>query len=255
MLNHHLRPIFFFLSLTLFSPWLVAEEAVPILETEVVNSFPHDPRAFTQGLVIADGELFESTGRNGASSLRRVGLEAGEILQRHNLEQRYFAEGITVLDERIYQLTWRANALFVYDRDNFTLLDSYYLPGEGWGLTDDGERLIVSDGTEVLRFLDPSSGKETGRVSVSYRGEALRNLNELEYINGEVWANVWYQDAIVRIDPETGQVNSVLNLSGLNPVPENREAVLNGIAWDKDNERLFVTGKLWPKLYEIRVLE
>ena len=228
---------------------------VPRVAVEVVAEYPHDADAFTQGLVIHDGQLFESTGRYGQSSLRLVDLENGEILRRHNLARSYFAEGITVLGDRIYQLTWRSQLMFAYDRHSFELLETYFLAGEGWGLTDDGEHLIVSDGSPTLRFLDPDSGRELRRVDVRYNGTALRNLNELEYIRGEVWANVWYEDVIVRIDPDTGVVNSVLDLDHLDAGTTDAEAVLNGIAWDREEDRIFVTGKLWSTLYEITVSE
>lgn len=232
-----------------------AQERAPVLEVEVVQSYHHDPRAFTQGLVMDEGRLYEGTGRYGESSVRLVDLESGEVLERENLDREYFGEGITIMGERLFQLTWRANTVMVYDKSDFRLLESFYLAGEGWGLTHDGEQLIVSDGSPVLRFLDPDSGQETRRVSVTLNGRPLSNLNELEYIDGEVWANVWYEDAIVRIDPGSGQVNSILDLSHINPQQRDPEAVLNGIAVDHRNGRLFVTGKLWSRLYEIRVLD
>lgn len=221
---------------------------------EVVERYPHDPAAFTQGLVFVDGHLYEGTGRHGESSLRRVALDSGEVLQRSNLGLRYFGEGITLLGDRIYQLTWQSHIGFVYDKASFRQLQTFFLPGEGWGLTHDGSSLIVSDGTPVLRFLDPQTFTELRRVTVTEAGQPLARLNELEYIDGEIWANVWYSDEIVRIDPATGEVSSKLDLSGLH---EGREpdAVLNGIAWDPQDRRLFVTGKLWPALYQIRVLE
>ena len=233
---------------------LQAGEPVAELAFELVAEYPHDPDAFTQGLTIDQGQLFEGTGRNGASSLRRVDLESGEILQRHNLGRRYFGEGITVLDSRIYQLTWQSHIGFVYDRDSFVQQQTFFLPGEGWGLTDDGQQLIVSDGSADLRFLDPQSFSELGRVTVTMDGAPLTMLNELEYIDGQVWANIWYSDVIVRIDPQSGQVTAKLDLSSLNQQKQ-RDDVLNGIAWDADARRLFVTGKLWPALYEIRILE
>lgn len=231
-----------------------AQDAVPVQQVEVVASFPHDPEAFTQGLVFADGFLFEGTGRNGQSSLRRVDLASGEILQRSNLGARYFGEGITILGDRIYQLTWQSHIGFVYDKKSFRQEQTFFLPGEGWGITHDGTQLIVSDGTSTLRFLDPQSFKELKRVSVTESGQPLDRLNELEYIDGEVWANVWYTDFIVRIDPDSGTVVGKLDLSGLYRSRQ-LDAVLNGIAWDAAGKRLFVTGKLWPAIHEIRVLE
>jgi len=232
----------------------VACADVPVYEVEVINTFPHDPQAFTQGLVIHEGALYEGTGRNGESSLRRVALESGQVLQRQNLGARYFGEGITILDGKVYQLTWQSHLGFVYDLATFKLEKTFFYSGEGWGITHDGERLIVSDGTARLRFFDPESLRETGSVPVTLDGQPLDKLNELEYINGEVWANVWYTDSIVRINPETGEINAIVDLSGLN---EQRavDDVLNGIAWDPAEGRLFVTGKLWSNLYEIKVRE
>jgi glutaminyl-peptide cyclotransferase len=227
---------------------------VPVFKARILNVYPHDPAAFTQGLVIHEGELYEGTGRNGESSLRRVALETGELLQRHNLSNRYFGEGITVMGDSIYQLTWQSQLGFVYDRETFALQGSFFLPGEGWGLTHDGNHLIVSDGTAFLRFLDPDTRREVRRVAVSEDGQPVDRLNELEYINGEVWANVWYTDSIVRIDPATGTVTSKVDLSGLHP-QRGGDDVLNGIAWDAAGQRLFVTGKLWSSLYEIEIVD
>jgi glutaminyl-peptide cyclotransferase len=243
---------FILLLATLLSCGIRAD--VPLFDIEIVASYPHDPAAFTQGLTIDKGELFEGTGRHGESSLRKVNLETGEILQRKNLGVRYFGEGITVLGNRIYQLTWQSHIGFVYDRDSFEQLQTFFLPGEGWGLTDDGEHLIVSDGTPIMRFLDPGKLNEVKRITVTEAGKPLDRLNELEYINGEIWANIWYSDQIVRIDPATGAVTSRVDLSSLNQ-QKRADDVLNGIAWDPESGRLFVTGKLWPMLYEIRVLE
>ena len=232
-----------------------ADEALKIYSYEVVNTYPHDPGAWTQGLAIHDGKLYEGTGQRGQSSLRQVDLETGELLQRHNLSQRYFGEGITILDGRIYQLTWQSHIGFVYDLETFEQQKTFFLAGEGWGITHDSEQIIVSDGTHFLRFLDPETLQETHRVAVMANGTPVNYLNELEYVNGEVWANVWYQDILVRIDPATGNVVGVVNMAGLYPRRGGRDEVLNGIAWDAVSERLFVTGKLWSELYEIRVKE
>lgn len=221
---------------------------------EVVAAYPHDPMAFTQGLAVANGRLYEGTGRYGASSIRRVDLETGRVEQRRELNARYFGEGITILDGRLYELTWRAGLGIVYDLESFDLLETFRYPGEGWGLANDGERLILSDGTSTLRFLDPESFEELGRVTVREDGTPLDRLNELELVDGEVWANVWYEDRIVRIDPETGEVLGALDLSRLYPASQRgSEAVLNGIAYDAEADRLFVTGKNWPQLFEIEV--
>lgn len=248
------RALLLLAALALGAGTALAQPAVPVHRIEVVASYPHDPQAFTQGLVYEDGYLFEGTGRYGESSLRRVDLATGDVLQRSNLGVRYFGEGITILKDRIYQLTWQSHIGFVYERDSFRQLQTFFLPGEGWGLTHDGSQLIVSDGTPVLRFLDPQTFKELRRVTVTEAGQPLARLNELEYIDGEVWANVWYTDHIVRIDPVSGAVTGKLDLSGLYQGRE-ADAVLNGIAWDAEQRRLFVTGKLWPTLYEIRVVE
>jgi glutaminyl-peptide cyclotransferase len=244
--------LFFLLAGALPSVSLAAE--APVFQAEVVNTFPHDSNAFTQGLIAIDGQLYEGTGRKGQSSLRLVELESGEMLKRRNLSNRYFGEGITLLNDKIYQLTWRSQLGFIYERESFELLKSFFLPGEGWGITHDGSLLIVSDGTSYLRFIDPDSQQEVRRIQVTDANGPVDRLNELEYINGEVWANVWYASYLIRIDPVTGMVNSRVDLAGLT---QNRssEDVLNGIAWDEQAQRLFVTGKLWPNVFEIRVLE
>lgn len=246
-----LRCKFFLLLLTLCQ---AAAADVPVHQVEVVNTYPHDPAAFTQGLVFHDGELFEGTGRNGESSVRRVDLQSGAILQKRNLGSRYFGEGITILNGRIYQLTWQSHLGFVYDLASFEQVRTFFLPGEGWGLTHDGDHLIVSDGSATLRFLDPETLKEVATLQVTENGAHRDRLNELEFIEGEIWANVWYEDFIVKINPETGEVTGRLDLSRLNR-QRSREDVLNGIAYDGVNKRIFVTGKLWPELYEIRVRE
>jgi glutaminyl-peptide cyclotransferase len=221
---------------------------------EVVNNFPHDPGAFLQGLVWHNG-FFESTGQFGRSSLRRVEYPTGKVVQRVNLDSQYFGEGLAMVDNRLIQLTWQSHRGFVYDRDSFKLLREFEYDTEGWGLTYDGKSLILSDGTDVLTFIDPDSFKPTRKLSVKFNGKALRDLNELEYIDGEIWANVWHSDRIVRIDPASGQVKSYLNLAGI--LPENErsdpEAVLNGIAYDAQAKRIFVSGKLWPRIFEIRL--
>lgn len=238
--------------LVLFTQAVMAE--VPVLQAEVLAIYPHDAQAFTQGLVIENGQLFEGTGRLGESSLRRVNLENGEILQRKNLGSRYFGEGITIMNDLVYQLTWQSHLGFVYDLESFAQRQTFFIATEGWGLTNDGESLILSDGSATLYFLDPETFRETRRIQVTADGMPQDRLNELEFINGEVWANVWYTDFIVRIDPQSGVINSMLDLSMLNE-QQSRDDVLNGIAWDASAERLFVTGKLWSQLYEIKVRE
>ena len=221
---------------------------------EVVRTYPHDPGAFTQGLVYVDGVLFETTGRY-PSTLRRVRLDDGAVQQRVELAPDIFGEGVTEVDGRLITLTWKNGKGFVWNAADLSRVGEFALTGEGWGLTDDGTRLIVSDGTPVLRFLDPATKAETGRVEVTFRGRPLSNLNELEWIDGQILANLWLQDLIVRIDPQTGVVVGVIDLTDLFPVDQRArpgDDVLNGIAWDADGQRLFVTGKNWPRLFEIR---
>lgn len=222
---------------------------------EVVNVFPHDSGAYTQGLVFDDGKLIESTGQVGRSSLRRVQLETGDVLQRVTVPPPYFAEGLTLFNGKIYQLTWQDQIGFIYDASSFSKIGEFKYYGEGWGLTHDGESLILSDGTDRLRFIDPTTFQVKRMVNVLDHGVPVRELNELEYVNGEIFANVWHEDRIARIEPQTGNVSGWIVLKGLIPAGElsDEEAVLNGIAYDERNQRLFVTGKLWPKLFEIRI--
>jgi glutamine cyclotransferase len=224
---------------------------------EVVATYPHDPTAFTQGLVFRNGELLESTGRY-PSTVRRVRLEDGEVLAKRELDTRLFGEGLTVFGDRMITLTWQTGEGFVWNPDTLEPEGTFTYTGEGWGLTHDGARLILSDGTSRLRFLDPVTFAETGGVTVNWQGRPVGRLNELEFIDGEVWANVWQTDAVLRIDPATGNILSVIDLSGLlaeGEVADPNDEVLNGIAWDPAARRLFVTGKNWPRLFEIRVTE
>jgi glutamine cyclotransferase len=237
-------------------PSVAMNPVAPVSGYEVVAEYPHDPSAFTQGLVISNGELFEGTGLEGESTLRKVDLESGNVLQIRELDEEYFGEGIAILNDRIYQLTWQSGVALVYDADTFELLETFSYDGEGWGLTTDGQRLIMSDGTDTLVFRDPETFDVTGQVDVRDSGIPVANLNELEYVEGEIWANVWQTDRVARIDPASGQVVGWIDLSGLLS-EEEREAydvdVLNGIAYDSKSERIFVTGKLWPKLFEIEL--
>lgn len=233
------------------------DEPPPVYTFEVVNSWPHDKKAFTQGLVFHDGGLLESTGQYGESTLRRVELKTGKVKKKVDVGKQYFAEGLTLLNGKLYQLTWQNGKAFVYDLDNLKQSGEFKYDGEGWGLTHDGESLILSDGTNQLRFIDPQTFKVKRTISVLDRGHPLRELNELEYVKGEIYANVWHDDRIVRIDPKDGRILGWINLAGLMPAEqlEDGEAVLNGIAYDEASDRLFVTGKLWPKLFEIRVVK
>lgn len=228
----------------------------PVVGYRIVNTYPHDPRAFTQGLVFADGVLYEGTGLRGHSSLRKVDLKTGNILRVRQLSAHFFGEGITIYGNQVIQLTWRAKVGFVYDRQTFQLLDTFNYPTEGWGITHDGRSLIMSDGTSTLYFLDPQTFREVGRLEVHTRDGPVSRLNELEYVQGEIYANVWKTDRIARISPQTGEVVGWIDLEGLlRPEDHNsRIDVLNGIAYDVKNDRLFVTGKLWPKLFEIELV-
>jgi len=222
----------------------------------IVHVYPHDQHAFTQGLVYVDGHLYESTGIKGQSTLREEDLETGLIQRMQLVSDRYFAEGLTDWKNTLVQLTWQAHIAFVYDRATFKLLHTFHYDGEGWGLTQDGKSLILSDGTAKLRFFDPETFKEVRRITVTDHGKPVTQLNELEYIHGEIYANVWHTDRIARISPATGRVVGWIDLKGLIPRDQlsNDEAVLNGIAYDAAHNRLFVTGKLWPKIFEITLV-
>ncbi|MGA2050339.1 MAG: glutaminyl-peptide cyclotransferase [Terracidiphilus sp.] len=231
--------------------------AQPADTYQVVHTYPHDANAFTQGLIYLDGHLYESTGEYGQSSLRMDDLETGRILQLHDVPAKYFAEGLTDWGSTLIQLTWKEHQVMVYDRFSFHLLRTLPYPGEGWGLTHDDKSLIVSaDGTATLHFLDPVTLHELRQVTVKDHGKPITQLNELECIHGQIYANIWHSDRIARISPATGKVLGWIDLSGLLPAAErsNPEAVLNGIAYDQAHDRLFVTGKLWPRLYEIKVV-
>ncbi|MFW5721812.1 MAG: glutaminyl-peptide cyclotransferase [Desulfohalobiaceae bacterium] len=233
-----------------------AGESMPVYGYEVVRSYPHDPGAFTQGLVYAGGFLYESTGLRGRSSLRKVDLETGRVLRRVALPRQYFGEGLTLWGDDLIQLTWKAGVGLVYELDTLKPKHSFRYRGQGWGLTHDGSRLIMSDGSSFLRFLDPETHEQTGRLQVREGDRPVDRLNELEWVQGEVWANVWQTDRIVRVCPGTGQVLGWIDLSGLREaeISPGQERVLNGIAYDPDSGRLFVTGKSWTRLYEITVI-
>lgn len=229
---------------------------VPTYTYEIVNSWPHDTSAFTQGLVFYDDALLESTGHYGQSKLRKVEIKTGKVIKSVDISSEFFAEGITIFNGKIYQLTWTTHKGFVYDLKSFQRIGEFSIESEGWGLTHDDHFLIQSDGSNTLRFLDPNSFKLVKSVSVEDNGAPVLELNELEFIKGEIYANIWKSDRIARIDPATGRVVAWIDLSGL-LYPEERtrpgEDVLNGIAWDDKEGRLFVTGKRWPKLFEIRL--
>lgn len=240
---------------------VVQQKGVPVYTYEIVNVFPHDPGAFTQGLQFNNGILLESTGQYGSSTLRKVELTSGKPFKRFDLPDQFFAEGLTILNDKIYQLTWQENTAFVYDM-NLSPIGRISYPGEGWGLTTDGQSLIMSDGTQVIRFVDPETF-ETKRTIVvrDDKNQPIRKLNELEWVKGEIWANIWHSDQIgkpnhiARIDPNTGNVIGWIDLEGLSPqdVAKSPENTLNGIAYDEKTDRIFITGKQWEKLFEIRL--
>jgi len=255
------RPGVWLFALALLSQRAGVAQSVPVQRAhtptfsyEVVHRYPHDPRAFTQGLVYRNGFLFESTGLNGSSSVRKVRLETGEVVQKRDVARRYFAEGLAEFGGELFQLTWETETGFVYDGETFAPKRRFTYRGEGWGLTHDGSRFVMSDGTPALRFLDSSTLEETGRVRVTDQGKEVDDLNELEFVRGQIYANVWLTDRIAIIDPASGHVTAWIDLAGLGP-HESRftNDVLNGIAYDAEGDRLFVTGKLWPTLFEIRI--
>lgn len=234
---------------------LPRESSVPVSGFRVIATYPHDPGAFCQGLVYDGETLYEGTGVYGESSLRRVDLETGRVQQLVPLDAKYFGEGITLLGERIYQLTWRNRLGVIYSKADLTPMSSFRYAGEGWGLTTDGKRLILSDGTATLRFLNPQTFQVEKQLTVRTPTRLLDQLNELEFVDGEIYANIWYSDHIARISPETGRVLGWIDLSSLYPANQrpSKEHVLNGIAYDAQRKQLLVTGKNWPRLYRIEL--
>lgn len=230
-------------------------QTAPVRSYKIVRSYPHDPAAFTEGLEFHNGELWESTGYNGASNIRRVDLATGKVLENHPLSSLYFGEGITFFGDRLFQLTYMNGVGFIYDPKTFKQLDTFHYPGEGWALTHDGKRLIMSDGSSALRFIDPVGFREQGRLVVREGTQPISRLNELEWIEGEIWANIWTKEIVARIDPRSGQVNSWVDFTGLRKQAGCGEScdVMNGIAYDAPRKRIFVTGKYWPKIFEIQV--
>jgi glutaminyl-peptide cyclotransferase len=239
-----------------FAPWRQAASNLPMYGYQIVRVYPHDPKAFTQGLQYVDGVLYEGTGQVGQSSIRKVELVTGKVLQHRDVPAPHFGEGITVWKNDLIELTWQTHVAFVYDRATFQPKKQFTYPGEGWGLTQDTAGLIMSDGSDELRFLDPVTFAEKRRLKVTAAGAPLRNLNELEYVKGEIFANVWQTDYVARIAPDTGKVGAYLDLRGLlTPAERANTDVLNGIAYDAEHDRLFVTGKWWPKLFEIKLVK
>jgi glutamine cyclotransferase len=244
------------ISQLLFSLWLLWLIPTPQYTYRVVKSYPHDTNAFTQGLEYHDGFLYEGTGMVGRSSVRKVDLATGKVLQTFDVPRPFFGEGITVLDNQLLELTWVSQTGFVYDKSNFRVLRSFNYPGEGWGLTNDGKQIYMSDGSAQIRIWDPATLKEVRRITVKDGTQPITELNELEFVHGEILANVWQTDRIARISPMDGKVLGWVDLSGILPQSEraNSDAVLNGIAYDAASDRLFVTGKLWPKIFEIKLV-
>lgn len=230
-------------------------EEVPVYTYEVMSSYPHDEKAYTQGLLFHDGMLYESTGQYGESSLRKVELKSGKVKKKVDVPGQYFAEGLALFNGKLYQLTWQQGKGFIYGLKDFKLEGEFAYDGEGWGLTTDGQSLILSDGTNQLRFIDPATFRVIKTLSVFEGEQPIMELNELEYIHGAIYANVWKRDRIARIDPRTGQVLAWIDLAGLRPEETlgHSENVLNGIAYDAPNDRLYVTGKRWPKIFEIQL--
>lgn len=236
---------------------LKSNVAPKIYTFRVVKTFPHDPEAYTQGLIYKDGFLYEGTGQKGSSSIRKVELETGKVLQSINLESKHFGEGITLFNDKLFQLTWTSEVGFIYDFATFKQVGSFNFNTQGWGLTNNDVALIMSNGSNIIRFMEPSNFSETHRIEVYNDREEVNQLNELELINGDIYANVYQTDNIVIINPETGIVKGIINFKGILKSSERtgNEDVLNGIAWDATGKRLFITGKLWPKLFQVELVE
>jgi len=247
---------------------------IPVYGYEVVRSYPHDPTAFTEGLSYWNGIMIEGTGLHGLSDLRKFELETGEIIQKLKLDDKYFCEGLTLFKNKIYQITEVENIGFIHNLDSLKEIGTYTYNTDGWGVTTDGKQLIMSDGSATIYFIDPDTFKLTRKIKVHANGDSVKNINEMEYIEGEIWANIWPIDTIVRISPQTGDVIGWINMKGLLSeedkknigysaiesqkstftIPYKEEACLNGIAYDSRGKRIFVTGKLWPKLFEIKIV-
>jgi glutaminyl-peptide cyclotransferase len=245
-------------ALLALASWTAASAAAPVYGYKVVRSYPHDPGAFTEGLFLRDGFLYESTGLEGRSSIRKVALTTGKVVQQRNLPALYFGEGIVDWQGKLIELTWQTQIGFIYDLKTFQPQGVFRYTGEGWALTRDDKRIIMSDGTAQLRFLNPQTLKETGRITVTDEGRPVPHLNELEWVKGEVWANIWQSDRIARIDPKSGKVTGWIDLTGISAGAQpgrDPPDVLNGIAYDAAKDRIFVTGKFWPRLYEIKLVK
>ena len=243
--------------LLLAASWAaLSQAAVPLYDYEVVHTYPHDPTAFTEGLFYLNGFLYESTGLEQHSSIRKVRLETGEVLQKYDVPPQYFGEGIVNWHNHLISLTWKSHVGFVHDLASFKVQRQFHYEGEGWALTQDGKQLLMSDGTSEIRLLNPETLVPVGRIQVTLDGKPVNNLNELEWVKGEIYANLWQTNWILRIDPHDGHVVGAINMAGLlspSDIVKGQTDVLNGIAYDAASDRLFVTGKNWPKLFEIRI--
>jgi len=243
--------------LLLAASWAaLSRAAVPLYDYEVVHTYPHDPTAFTEGLFYLNGFLYESTGLEQHSSIRKVRLETGEVLQKYDVPPQYFGEGIVNWHNHLISLTWKSHVGFVRDLASFKVQRQFHYEGEGWALTQDGRQLLMSDGTSEIRLLNPETLVPVGRIQVTLEGKPINNLNELEWVKGEIYANLWQTNWILRIDPHDGHVVGAINMAGLlspSDIVKGQTDVLNGIAYDAKDDRLFVTGKNWPKLFEIRI--
>lgn len=243
--------------IALLTPAAATYAAIPVYDFKVVRAYPHDPEAFTEGLLYHDGFLYESTGLNGRSSIRKVNLETGKVVKSKDIPPKYFGEGLTRWKDTLVGLTWQTQTGFVFDLNTFETRSEFVYPGEGWGLANDDKLLVMSDGSATLRFLDPQTFLEKRRVKVTADGIPVDQVNELEWVGDEIYANLWHTNTIARIDPASGKIVGWVDLSKLYPAAgsgPNSENVLNGIAYDAEKKRLFVTGKLWPKLYEIKLV-
>ena len=231
--------------------------SIPEYTYQVIHAYPHDPLAFTQGLLYLNGYLYEGTGLEGRSSIRKVKLETGEVVQKRDIPESYFGEGIVNWKDRLIEISWKTEMGWVYDLASFAPVREFHYQGEGWGLTQDGKRLIESDGSDQLRFWDPETLRETGRITITADGEPVEKLNELEWVKSEVYANIWETDRIARINPSNGKVVGWIDCTGILKRADRtgNEDVLNGIAYDSQTDRLFVTGKQWPKLFEIKLVK
>jgi glutaminyl-peptide cyclotransferase len=233
-----------------------SQAAIPVYGYDIVHTYPHDTSAFTEGLFYLNGFLYESTGLERHSSIRKVRLETGKVLQQYDVPSQYFGEGIVNWQNHLISLTWKSHVGFVYDLKSFRVQKQFHYEGEGWALTQDGTQILMSDGTSEIRLLNPETLLPTGRIEVTLDGRPVNNLNELEWVKGEIYANVWQTNWILRIDPHDGHVVGVINMDGLlapSDIVKGQTDVLNGIAYDAKGDRLFVTGKNWPKLFEIRL--